>query len=516
MTSIIVPHDNTNDDDMLLTHAQFNTKYMLDNITVQPDNTNLDDVLALLQFNTKFMSDNAIVPLDIYQTWYTKDLPEGMMASVIKLRKDNPQFKYHLYDDEDCKKFIKEHFGVKEYDAYENLIPGAYKADLWRYCILFIKGGIYIDIKFHTNNFNLKQLTDKDYFVKDRDGHWEKDRIGIYTGFIVAKPKNPIFLKCINDIVKNIQSGNMGINSLYATGPGLLGRYFKTTHNFELKFSLDAWHIQYKEQNIMTMYETYREEQVKFQSAPHYSTLWGKKLIYKNAFDKIKIDRQLLFDIILMKNIKTLIPPKIYQVYLEPTLTKKVINKSKRIQETSPKIGYFLFSLYDCGEFIRKNFEFKVYVAYTKLKHIKNKIDLWKYCVLYKNGGIYIDLNYNLTDNFNISLYLFKNFYLKDIENDYLIPDIIVSEKGNKKLLKWIDKIVANTKEENYGSNWSEVSNSALITLDFNKINLDMMELILKDNKVYHDNVVIVESIDNDYFKMIDSNMYSWEMRNIY
>ena len=53
------------------------------------------------------MDENLTVPLDIYQTWHTKDLPEEMMISIIKLRKDNPQFRYHLYDDDDCKNFIK-------------------------------------------------------------------------------------------------------------------------------------------------------------------------------------------------------------------------------------------------------------------------------------------------------------------------------------------------------------------------------------------------------------------------
>ena len=240
-----------------------------------------------------------IVPLDIYQTWHSKDLPPGMMKSIIQLRKDNPEFAYHLFDDNDCKNFIKDNFNIKVYEAFENLIPGAYKADLWRYCILYKRGGIYIDIKFHTNNFNLKELTDKDYFVKDRDAHWEGGKIGIYNGFMVAKPLNPMFLQCIEKIVENVNTGNLGINALYPTGPGLIGSFFKKSTEFDLKFSLDAWHIQYKNKNILTMYENYREEQAQKQVCPHYSVLWGKKLIYKNSFNMIKVDHKLLMDILL-------------------------------------------------------------------------------------------------------------------------------------------------------------------------------------------------------------------------
>ena len=463
----------------------------------------------------KEINVNNNIPLDIYQTWFTKNLPPGMINSINKLKKDNPEFTFYLFDDNDCKTFIKDNFGIKVYDAFENLIPGAYKADLWRYCILYKKGGIYIDIKFHTNNFNLIQLTDNNYFVKDRDGYWERNKIGIYNGFIISKPKNPIFLNCINDIVKNVNAGYKGLNSLHPTGPGLLGNYFKNTDEFLLQFSKNGLHIQYKGVNILSMYENYRSEQAEYQNTPHYVSLWTQNLIYKNIFSKIKIDRKLLFDIILIKNVKTLVPPNIYQVYLDSALTQKVKNKSKNIQEILPNFGYFLFNLYDCGEFIRKNFDSRIYITYTKLKHVKNKLDLWKYCILYKNGGAYIDLNYNLTKEFNISLYLFKNFYLKDT-NNFIVPDLIMSEKGNTKLLNCIEKIVTNVNEYNYGSDFSEVSNSKLITSEFNNSDLENMELILKDNKVYHDNIVIIDSIDEYYFTLKNSNLESWETKKIY
>jgi len=463
----------------------------------------------------KEINVNNNIPLDIYQTWFTKNLPPGMINSINKLKKDNPEFTFYLFDDNDCKTFIKDNFGIKVYDAFENLIPGAYKADLWRYCILYKKGGIYIDIKFHTNNFNLIQLTDNNYFVKDREGYWEVNKIGIYNGFIISKPKNPIFLNCINDIVKNVNAGYKGLNSLHPTGPGLLGNYFKNTDEFLLQFSKNGLNIQYKGVNILSMYENYRSEQAQYQNTPHYVSLWTQNLIYKNIFSKIKIDRKLLFDIILIKNVKTLVPPNIYQVYLDSALTQKVKNKSTNIQEILPNFGYFLFNLYDCGEFIRKNFDSRIYITYTKLKHIKNKLDLWKYCILYKNGGAYIDLNYNLTKEFNISLYLFKNFYLKDT-NNFIVPDLIMSEKGNTKLLNCIEKIVTNVNEYNYGSDFSEVSNSKLITSEFNNSDLENMELILKDNKVYHDNIVIIDSIDEDYFTLKNSNLDSWETKKIY
>ena len=42
---------------------------------------------------------------------------------------------------------------------------------------------------------------------------------------------------------------------------------------------------------------------------------------------------------------------------------------------------------------------------------------------------------------FNFSLYLFKNFYVKDNTTNFIIPDFIFSEKGNKKNRPKADKI---------------------------------------------------------------------------
>jgi mannosyltransferase OCH1-like enzyme len=98
--------------------------------------------------NHKFKKENkSVIPLDIYQTWTTKELSPKMKECVETLKRENPEFTHHLYDDDDCYKFIKDNFDKEVADSYDNIIPGAFKADLWRYCILYKKGGIYLDIK---------------------------------------------------------------------------------------------------------------------------------------------------------------------------------------------------------------------------------------------------------------------------------------------------------------------------------------------------------------------------------
>jgi mannosyltransferase OCH1-like enzyme len=263
-----------------------------------------------------------IIPLDIYQTWSTKDMPLNMKDCVQKLQNYNPEFKHHLYDDNDCRNFIKNHFENDVLYAYDNLIPTAYKADLWRYCILYKKGGIYLDIKFQCeDNFKLVEMTDQEYFVLDRPyvdvnmsldenillvnnknyydkvynnidtQFWKNKEIGLYNAVIACKPGNIVLLDCIKQIVQNVNTKYYGHNSLYPTGPGLLAekyyhRYGKeSVNNFKYFNSLHGSYIIDKNKKCLSHYPQYRLEQYnesKNTKKEHYHDLWKKKQIYAN------------------------------------------------------------------------------------------------------------------------------------------------------------------------------------------------------------------------------------------
>ena len=60
--------------------------------------------------------------------------------------KQQSGWEYRFYNDDDAANFLSTHFPVEVKEAYDVLIPGAFKADLFRYCVLFIHGGVYADI----------------------------------------------------------------------------------------------------------------------------------------------------------------------------------------------------------------------------------------------------------------------------------------------------------------------------------------------------------------------------------
>ena len=52
------------------------------------------------------------IPLKIYQTWNTKELPEKMRENIERLQRQNPDFEYNLFDENDRGEFIKANFDL--------------------------------------------------------------------------------------------------------------------------------------------------------------------------------------------------------------------------------------------------------------------------------------------------------------------------------------------------------------------------------------------------------------------
>lgn len=244
----------------------------------------MSSVLFFLNIREGLENDTSPIPRHIFQTWHTKDLPPKMAENVENLKKKNPEFTHHLFDENECAEFIRNHFEPNVLSAYERLIPKAFKADLWRYCVLYIHGGIYLDIKFDTvGDFKLIELTNKEYFARDL----ESSGGGVLNGIIICKPNNEKCWKCIQQIVQNVENGYYGNDSLSPTGPNLMKQFFTADEIQNMELSLEGKDtcptqkcVYLNDRAILFYYKEYRDEQTKGGEPPYYE-FWDQRNIYK-------------------------------------------------------------------------------------------------------------------------------------------------------------------------------------------------------------------------------------------
>jgi hypothetical protein len=163
--------------------------------------SNIDLKTKLLKNNTATEQSIKSIPKKLFQTYYNKSkIPDYIKSNITKYANG---YSYTLFDDIEGLNFITEYFNEPVIKRF-NTLSGAHKADLLRYCYLYIHGGVYADIKTIFIK-NLDQIFDhskksiKNIFysvlsiVND----------SIYQGIMATNMYNPLFLVLINKILKS-------------------------------------------------------------------------------------------------------------------------------------------------------------------------------------------------------------------------------------------------------------------------------------------------------------------------
>lgn len=154
------------------------------------------------------------IPKVIYQTWKTKHIHENVQKIRDNIQYLNPDYQMVLYDDNDINLFIKNNFDEYTYRCYLQLNVGAAKADFWRYCVLYIYGGVYLDMDSEIIRPLDELISENEACIVTREGN-----PGVFNNWImIFEKKHPILLKTIQNCCYNIF--NRTTNDVcYLTGP---------------------------------------------------------------------------------------------------------------------------------------------------------------------------------------------------------------------------------------------------------------------------------------------------------
>ena len=101
------------------------------------------------------------------------------------------------------------------------------------------------------------------------------------------------------------------------------------------------------------------------------------------------------------------IPKNIFQTHKSFEYIKhnpKLANAISTWTKHSNNFKYYFYNNNKCENFMIENFSGKIYEAYKKLPLGVMKADLWRYCIIYRYGGIYADVDTICKVNPNIFL----------------------------------------------------------------------------------------------------------------
>lgn len=163
------------------------------------------------------------------------EFPAKVEGNTRSLRSAHPEAAYHLLNAEEIRGFLAGNFKSDVVNAYNSLAPYAYKCDLARLCLLFVHGGLYVDlgIRFLTRlepPLGSGLVAFRDLLVSSKNS-W-----AVLNGLFFATAGRPELRTAIDLIVQNCKNKYYGATALDPTGPSAFGRAIAICNNV-----LDYW-----------------------------------------------------------------------------------------------------------------------------------------------------------------------------------------------------------------------------------------------------------------------------------
>ena len=161
----------------------------------------------------------------IFQTWKNNIIPDKWKDAQLSVIKNNPDYEYKLFTDDDNRRIVEKYFPdfLVYYDNFEYDIQ---RADAIRYMILYLYGGIYLDLDYICNHSFNELIFEKPLGLnKSINQSWS-----FTNSIMISSVKNhPIWLECLRQMKKKTPFFIRGkhLKVMTSTGPIMLTRSVK-------------------------------------------------------------------------------------------------------------------------------------------------------------------------------------------------------------------------------------------------------------------------------------------------
>lgn len=328
------------------------------------------------------------IPRVIYQTFETLDVPVGMASSIDSWRQLNPEYEHYLFDAQQRVEFIEKFFDARVLSAYLTLIPGAFKADLWRCCVLFQLGGIYVDADMICTKRLREYISSTDSFVTCRDDPMSIKFLA--NGFIGSTPKHPFLKKQIDEIVNNVEQQKQ-CYYLDISGPALLGKSVNAVCGRQIESDYVLGKNSIGQFDFTVLEHDWKTKTMKLNGESVLITEYSDK-----GTEMSRINNPTFYSLYQKNMVYRQIPRNIYyttqdhlgiNTYMVESFIKK--NKHWSINHFTDLDTVKFFD--DNSDTLNKLLGVNVGEFYRRLVNGGERSDFWRYCVLYLFGGIYSD-----------------------------------------------------------------------------------------------------------------------------
>lgn len=179
-----------------------------------------------------------MIPRTIHQTFInTVDMPEVFKSNIEHIKRLNPSWQHILYGEEQVNEFVRTEGWPELVNQYNRLQLWISKIDVFKYLLIYKKGGLYLDVKSTLNKPLDSVLLESDQYILSQ---WldtalpETEKYKHHTvfnnvpggeyqqWFIAAAPGHPYLKKTLELFIENAKaytSGSGKYPTLALSGP---------------------------------------------------------------------------------------------------------------------------------------------------------------------------------------------------------------------------------------------------------------------------------------------------------
>eukprot|EP00899_Mesostigma_viride_P023136 jgi/Mesvir1/4006/Mv03700-RA.1 len=170
---------------------------------------------------------NGMIPHVLHRVFTSRRVTQRFREVLDKAGQVDPSLEFTFADFPTAEAYISARCGPRIAWAFRMLLPGAYKADLYRCCVLYAEGGYYADIGMQLMAPVASFVNDNATFVVAVDPGLPGR--GLLNGFLGSVRGHPVMREMMVQIVRHVEAcwytdDQTVIGALAVSGPELLGR----------------------------------------------------------------------------------------------------------------------------------------------------------------------------------------------------------------------------------------------------------------------------------------------------
>ena len=217
------------------------------------------------------------------------------------------------------------------------------------------------------------------------------------------------------------------------------------------------------------------------------------------------------------------IPKIIYQTWHSP---EKKLSKSARddlfiLKKLNPEYEHKYFLDNEIETFVHENFPGEISECFNKLNLIVCKVDLWRYLILLKNGGIYLDIDSRTNTSFSKLIKKEDDAIITFEHNqgsNIFAQWVLIFNKNHPALKKVVEVVIDNIKYDKYPNNVLEMTGPKafsrglkLYFMEEYGLNLEEIKFNKKTNIIFSKNLFQTSFIGENFKPFMGHKPPGWE-----